>query len=89
MLAVVEPTFRTFKELNNLDLTICHYVDKVYVQLNDKETGYVVFHKSFSDYDENAIKEIRTFVKMFDDEKETKSVSGVTKLYFELVNYNW
>jgi hypothetical protein len=49
----------------------------------------MVFHKSFSDYDVNAIEEIHTFVKLFDDEKETKSISGTTKLYFELINYNW
>jgi hypothetical protein len=89
MLQVVEPTFRTQKELKNLDLTICHYVDQVSVQLNSKETGYVVFHKSYTDYDANAIKEIRTFIELFDGEKETKSVSGTTKLYFELINYNW
>ena len=89
MIQVVEPTFRTHKELKNLDLTISHYVDNVSVQLNSKETGYMVFHKSYTDYDANAIKEIRTFVKLFDDEKETKSVSGSTKLYFELINYNW
>ncbi len=89
MIQVVEPTFRTHKELKNLDLTISHYVDNVSVQLNSKETGYMVFHKSYTDYDANAIKEIRTFIKLFDDEKETKSVSGSTKLYFELINYNW
>ena len=89
MFQVVEPTFKTYKELKNLDLTICHYVDSVQVQLNSKETGYVVFHKSFSDYDSNAIKEIEAFIKLFDDEKETKLVSGTTKLYFELINYNW
>jgi len=89
MFQVVDPTFRTYKELKNLDLTICHYVDSVQVQLNSKETGYVVFHKSFSDYDSNAIKEIEAFIKLFDDEKETKLVSGTTKLYFELINYNW
>lgn len=89
MFQVVDPTFRTYKELKNLDLTICHYVDSVQVQLNSKETGYVVFHKSFSDYDSNAIKEIEAFIKLFDDEKEPKLVSGTTKLYFELINYNW
>lgn len=40
MIQIVEPTFRTYKELKNLDLTICHYVDSVSVQLNSKETGY-------------------------------------------------
>lgn len=89
MLQVVEPTFTSYKELKNLDLKICHYVDSVTIQLNSKETGYMVFHKSYTDYDTNAIKEIRTFVELFDDEKETKSVSGTTKLYFELINYNW
>jgi hypothetical protein len=89
MISFVEPTFRTFKKLNNLDLTICHYVDQVSVQLNSIETGYVVFHKSYTDYDENAIKEIRTFVNLFDDEKESRIISGTTKLYFELINYNW
>jgi len=89
MFQVVEPTFKTYKELKNLHLTICHYGDSVQVQLNSKETGYMVFHKSFSDYDANAIQEIRTFVELFDDEKETKAVSGTTKLYFELINYNW
>lgn len=89
MLQVVEPIFRTYKELKNLNLIIDHYVDSVQVQLNSKETGYVVFHKSFSDYDSNAIKEIEAFIKLFDDEKETKAVSGTTKLYFELINYNW
>ena len=89
MLQVVKPTFTSFKELKNLDLTICHYVDHVSIQLNSKETGYMVFHKSYTDYDANAIEEIRTFVKLFDDEKETKAISGTTKLYFELINYNW
>jgi len=89
MIQVVEPTFRAFKRLKNLDLTICHYVDHVSIQLNSKETGYMVFHKSYTDYDANAVEEIRTFVKLFDDEKETKAISGATKLYFELINYNW
>jgi hypothetical protein len=29
------------------------------------------------------------FIKLFDDEIESKSISGSTKLYFELTNYNW
>lgn len=89
MIQVVEPTLKTYKKLKNLDLHISHYVDNVSVQLNSTETGYVVFHKSFSDYDSNAIEEIRIFIELFDDEKETKAVSGTTKLYFELINYNW
>ena len=86
---VVEPTFRTKKDLKNLTLTICHYVDSVSVYLNDKSTGHMIFSKFYNDYDENAIKEIRAFIENFDDEKETKQISGSTKLYFELINYNW
>ena len=86
---VVEPTFETQKELKNLTLTISHYVDSVSIQLNDKKTGYMVYHKSYSEYDENAIKETKSFIKLFDDEKESKSVFGSTKLYFEFINYNW
>jgi len=86
---VVEPTFETQKELKNLTLTISHYVDSVSIQLNDKKTGYMVYHKSYSEYDENAIKETKVFINLFDDEKESKSVSGSTKLYFEFINYNW
>jgi len=86
---VIEPTFKTYKELNNLNLTISHYVDSVSVQLNSKETGWMVYHKSYNNYDSTAISEIKEFIRIFDDELESKSVSGSTKLYFELINYNW
>jgi hypothetical protein len=89
MMQVVEPTFITQKELRNLTITISHYVDSVSIQVNDKSTGYMVYHKSYKDYDENAIKETRAFIEMFENEKENKSISGSTKLYFELINYNW
>ena len=86
MIQIVDPTFETKKDLKNLTLTICHYVDSVSVYLNDKSTGYMVYHKSYFDYDENAVKETKSFIEMFDDEKESKSISGSTKLYFELIN---
>jgi hypothetical protein len=89
MIQIVDPTFETKRELKNLTLTISHYVDSVSIQLNDKKTGYMVYHKSYSEYDENAIKETKVFINLFDDEKESKSVSGSTKLYFEFINYNW
>ena len=89
MMQIVEPTFRSFKKLKNLNITISHYVDHVSIQLNDNTNDNMVFYKSFSDYGVNVIKEIRTFIELFDDEKETKAVSGTTKLYFELINYNW
>jgi predicted RND superfamily exporter protein len=40
----------------------------------------MVFNKSYKDYDVNAIEEIRTFVKLFDDEKETKSMVHLSGL---------
>ncbi len=89
MFQVINPTFKTEKDLKNLSLTICHYVDSVTIQINDKSTGYMVYHKSYSDYDENAITETKEFIKTFDDEKETKEISETTKLYFKLINCNW
>lgn len=89
MLQVVEPTFKFSKELENLKITISHYVDHVSVILNDRVNGNMVFHKNFFEYDAGAKEEILTFIKLFDDEIENKSISGSTKLYFELTNYNW
>ncbi len=89
MMQIIEPTFKTEKDLKNLILHIKHYVDSVSVTLNSKETGYMVFHKWYKDYDESAVKEIKSFIEVFDDELESKSVKGSTKLYFELINYNW
>lgn len=89
MLQVVEPTFKFSKELENLKITISHYVDHVSVILNDRVNGNMVFHKNFSEYDAGAKEEILTFINLFNDEIENKSISGSTKLYFELVNINW
>lgn len=89
MMQIVEPTFKTEKDLKHLILKIYHYVDSISVTLNSKKTGYMVFHKSYNDYDEGAIKEIKSFIEVFEDELESKSVKGSTKLYFELINYNW
>jgi hypothetical protein len=89
MLQVVKPTFKSFKELKNLNITISHYVDHVSVYLNDRGNGHMVFNRNFSEYDAGAKEEILTFIKLFDDEIENKSISGSTKLYFELTNYNW
>jgi len=86
MIQIVDPTFETKKDLKNLSMAIRHYVDSVSIQLNDKSSGSMVYHKSYNDYDETAIKETKSFIEMFDDEKESKSISGSTKLYFELIN---
>lgn len=86
---IVSPTFSTKIKLQNLTLTIDNYVDSIIVMLNSNETGYMVFSKSYSDYDENAIKEIEEFINLFNDELETKNVKGTTKLYFELSQYRW
>ena len=90
---VINPTFEYTKELKYLDLTIRHYVDSVSVLLNEKakpgQFGTMVFSKSYDTYDESAISEIKEFIKIYNDEKEGKEISGSTKLYFELIKENW
>lgn len=97
---IVEPRFETEKELKNLIMGIKLYDDSVFIILyekwnkawNDREEkprGYVVFSKSYNSYDENALKEIRTFIDAYDLEIQGKRESDVEKLYFTFINHNW
>jgi len=88
MFQVINPKFKTLKELKNLTIEISHYTDSVSVVICGKDK-YVKYHKSYNNYDSEAIAEIKEFIKKYDDEVETKAIEGVTKLYFDLINYNW
>lgn len=89
MFQVIDPIFLTKKELKNLNLTVSYYGDSTSVQLTDKQSAYLKYHKSYSEYDSEAINELKAFVKLYDDEIESKKISETTKLYFEIIKENW
>ena len=82
---IVNPRFESVKKLKNLKLTIRLYDDSVMVNINDKQ-GYLVFDRSYNDFDDKAFGEIKAYIDMYDNEIKSKKISGIEKMYYELSN---
>ena len=92
MLQIVNPTFEETRDLKHLRMNIRFYDGKssnTSISLNDKKTGYMIFHKSFDKYEDDAIKIVKEFIDNFNKEKEGLQFDETKKMYFDLTNHNW
>jgi len=87
---IVEPTNVFTKELENLNLEVRLYDSSVMLLLRKKEEpGYLVFSRTYEDYNVQAIQEVEDFVQNYDNEIKFGKSDKIKKMYYTLANHNW
>lgn len=86
MLKIINPKYESIKVLKNTKLSIRLYSDSVSVNINNRKDGCLLFHRSYSEYDENAFNEIKSFIELYDNKIIDKQKKDIMGLYYDLAN---